>query len=415
MDIKRDLQKCVHCGLCLSACPTYGVTGNEAESPRGRIYLIRAACEGRLAWTRIAPHIDACLGCLACETACPSGVVYSNLVDVARERIEHSPARSPIRRFVRKRLISTVTNPVYMRWLSSAIHLFSRPGRARIPAFASRLISRSSGVVELPAIPSEQYQTPEFTEAVGPVRGRVAMLTGCVQKLLLPAVNRATVRALALNGFEVMAPRSQGCCGALWAHNGYPEHAREFALRNLEAFREADAVIVNSAGCGSTMKSYSRLFAGTPHETKAIALASRTYDVMEYLDKVGVVAPMGPIPLTVGYHDACHLAHGQGITAAPRRILQAIPELQLKEIVDSDRCCGSAGIYNIVQPRMAKRLLDAKVATIVGANIEAVASANPGCSLWIAQGIRHAGAPIRVVHPIELLERSHDAAQPKQR
>lgn len=400
---KRDLQKCIHCGLCLQACPTYLATGQEAESPRGRIYLMRSVLEGRLEWEDARPHIDACMGCLGCQTACPSGVFYAKLIESARAEVERH-ARRPFQRWVRQQAIGSFTNPTRLRWLLRSAHLLRI---RKTPNLFARLLGASEGAVALPELPAHPWHPERVYPAEGTSRGRVGLLMGCAMKLLFPQVHHATIRMLTLAGFEVVIPRRQGCCGALWVHNGFPQQARRLAQRLFRAFSEAEFIVVNAAGCGSTMKEYPLLFEGTRLEAEAQRFAQRVRDITELLSEIDLPEPPHPVPMRVTLHDACHLIHGQGIREQPRRLLSRIPDLQIIEMEGADLCCGSAGIYNLLQPTLAKDALSRKLSAIVATQPDAVVSANPGCTLWIAQGLREMGRPLPIYHPVELLAQAY--------
>ncbi|MCS6949502.1 MAG: heterodisulfide reductase-related iron-sulfur binding cluster [Armatimonadota bacterium] len=416
---QEELLQCIHCGLCLQACPTYLEEGNEASSPRGRIYLMRAVAEGRIEWRgKALTHIDQCLGCRACEPACPSGVAYGHLIEIARAQSEHSPARPRRQRVAKRLLLNLMVRPAAFAFTLRIGHLLSPllGGRA-LPVPLARLLGVHSVVAQLPPIPRTPGRLSSVYPPLGERRGRVAVLTGCVASVLFPQVNRATVAVLQHNGFEVIVPPRQGCCGALHVHNGFPEEGRRLALHLMSRFEgePVDAIVVNAAGCGSTMKEYGRLFECTPHAERACAFSSKVKDVMEFLAEVGVRAPQRPLvgrdgkELVVTYHDACHLAHAQGIRQQPREVIRGIPRVRLVELPEAEVCCGSAGIYNLLQPEMAARLLRRKVDRIVATGAEAVLTGNPGCLAWLAQGLRTLPRPVEVLHPVELLSRAYDA------
>ncbi|MCX7993023.1 MAG: (Fe-S)-binding protein [Fimbriimonadales bacterium] len=403
---QRDLQKCIHCGLCLQACPTYVATGQEAESPRGRIYLMRQAHEGRIQWAQAQPHIDACMGCLGCQTACPSGVPYGQLIEAARVEVEQR-ARTPFQRFVRQQAIGSFTNPTRLRLLLKAA---SAIGIRKTPRWMAHLLGAHDTAVRLPALPRSIWRP---ARAVYPAQGErkatVGLLLGCAMRVLFDRVHRATVGMLTLAGYEVHIPRHQGCCGALWVHNGYSRQAQRHARRLFHAFREMDYIVVNAAGCGSTMKEYGLLFKDTPEREEAKSFSQRVRDVHELLYESDLPEPKRNDSLCITYHDACHLLHGQGIRQQPRELLKRLPSVKLIEMDGSDLCCGSAGIYNLLQPTLARDALQRKVKNIRDTGATIVASANPGCTLWIQQGIQESDAPIEVLHPVEILAKAYDA------
>ncbi|MCS7272880.1 MAG: (Fe-S)-binding protein [Fimbriimonadales bacterium] len=402
----RDLQTCTHCGLCLQACPTYVATGQEAESPRGRIYLLRQVQSGRIGWMQARPHIDACMGCLGCQTACPSGVPYAKIIEAARAEVE-AHARPWWQRFVRKQAISNFTQPARLRLLLQMARLF---GMQRVPRWTARLLGASESVVRLPELPAAEWRPTQMVyPAQGTPRARVGLLLGCVMQVLFPRVHRATIGMLTLAGYEVHIPHGQGCCGALWVHNGYPKEARRNARKLFRAFREVDYIVVNAAGCGSTMKEYGLLFKGTPEQAEAEAFAQRVRDVHELLLDAELPPPKRNDALHVTYHDACHLAHAQGIREQPRALLRRLPNLKLTEMEGAEMCCGSAGIYNLLQPTLARDALQRKIKHIQATGATIVASANPGCTLWIRQGLQEAGLPVEVLHPVEILAKAYDA------
>ncbi len=405
---------CVHCGLCLPTCPTYLATGREAASPRGRVYLVRAVEEGRAGISaEFVQHLDQCLGCLACQTACPSGVPYGSLLEAARTQIERQYERSTMDRLWRRVLLDLFTRPARLGPVVGALYWYQRLGLSKLVRISARVAQRSLRLADIealmPTIPSSEERQPlrEVTPAAGRRVGRLGLLTGCVQRFLLPHVNRATVRVLAAAGYEVITPRDQGCCGALHLHGGRLDEARSLAralIRTFEASR-VDAVVANAAGCGAAMKAYGDLLRGdTAWRSRAEAFSARVRDVSQILARISWNGRLRPVSLTATYHDACHLAHAQRIRKEPRTILRQIPGLRLIEMTDSDFCCGSAGVYNLLQVEMAREVLQRKLDRIRDAGAEVVAAGNIGCLLQIGRGLRQAGLPARAVHPVELLD-----------
>ena len=403
---------CVHCGFCLDTCPTYLLWATETDSPRGRIVLIdQAIGAGGNVSDALVEHLDTCLGCLACVTACPSGVRYDRLFERARAAVEDQHERSLRERALRRVLFETLPHPGRLRLLAPLLSAGLRLGAARLPDPVARLAKIAP---QPPSAAERRRPLPEFTPACGDRRGRVALLLGCVQRIFFPAVHRATITVLAAEGFDVLAPRLPDCCGALELHAGEDRAALARAQAAIAAFAalgEIDHVVVNSAGCGSAMKEYGDLL-GTG---AARALAARVRDVSELLDGPPR-APRGALELRVVYHDACHLRHGQGLTAAPRAMLAAIPGLELLEVgAEAAICCGSAGIYNIVQPETAAQLGARKARHLIDTGADAVAAANPGCAAQLARHLRELGRPLPIHHPIELVSRSLEAAEAQTR
>jgi len=401
-DATSMLRACVHCGICLPQCPTYRVLGEEMDSPRGRLYLMRAVAEGRLAPTpTYTRHLDLCLGCRACETACPAGVRFGSLLERARADVGDRGGES--HRWRQTLLFSVFPHPARLTAALGLARRYQRWGLQRLVR-ASRLLTWFPRVAALDALLGqipEPTALPEYVPARGRSRGRVAVLTGCVQRVLFQDVNRDTVRLLSLAGWDVLVPRGQGCCGALELHAGRADAYQERARALAAAFPpDVDHVVSNVAGCGSAMRAYRHWLP----ETAAARLGDRGRDVLELL--VDAELPLRALPLTVTYHDACHLAHGQRVRSAPRALLRRIPGLRLVELADSDLCCGSAGVYNILEPDMADRLLALKLARIAETGAGVVAAANAGCLLQIAKGARAAGRALDVVHPVTLLARA---------
>jgi glycolate oxidase iron-sulfur subunit len=391
------------------------------DSPRGRIYLMKSGLEGRAGMSAsFVRHFDACLGCMACVTACPSGVQYAPLVEDTRAQIERNYTRSPGDRLFRHVLFSVVPFPHRLRFVLAPLIVYrwfqpflQRAGLLRLLPGRVRALAELAPPVTVRSLTSK---VPERTTALGDRRLTVGLLTGCVQRLVFGHVNAATVRVLAAEGCDVVAPRAQGCCGALTLHAGRMEEARAFARQTIAAFERArvERVVVNAAGCGSSMKEYDRLLADDPDwAARAAAFTARVRDVTELLSELGVArVPRQPLPLRVAYHDACHLAHAQGIRQQPRDLLTAIPRLELLAFAEQDMCCGSAGIYNLVQPNAARDLGARKVNHIAIVQPDVVATANPGCTLQIAAVAAQLGQTMSVLHPIELLDASMRGAEP---
>ncbi|GAA2205757.1 heterodisulfide reductase-related iron-sulfur binding cluster [Nonomuraea monospora] len=389
------INDCVHCGFCLPTCPTYALWGEEMDSPRGRIHLMKQHVEGTPITPEMAGHFDACLGCMACVTACPSGVQYDRLIELTRVEVERQHVREPEDRAVRGIVFSLFPYPRRLRLLRPTMWLAER-----MAPFLARVNPSLGAMAALAPRVARRQRLPRLVRARGERRATVGMLTGCVQREFFPQVNAATARVLALEGCDVVVPPEQGCCGALSVHSGRDEQARRLASRTVRAFERAgvDTVVVNAAGCGSSMKEYAELLEHEP--------AFRVVDLSEYLAELGPVAKRHPLPVTVAYHDACHLAHAQGVRAQPRELLGAIPELELREIPESAICCGSAGTYNLLRPDAARDLGDRKAKAVGTTGAELLVSANPGCTMQIAAAMRRSGATIRVAHTAEVLDAS---------
>jgi glycolate oxidase iron-sulfur subunit len=401
------LRGCVHCGICLPQCPTYRVLGEEMDSPRGRLYLIRAAAEGRIQLTdTFARHLDLCLGCRACETACPAGVPFGSLLEATRAQLVHQGHPSS-RGLLRRLVLSVVPRPHRLGRTVSLLRAYQGSGMqgiVRRTGVLRRFPRLAAMDALLPAVPRAN-PLPARVAARGRPRGSVGLLTGCVQRHFQPAVGHATARVLALAGWDVLVRPEQGCCGALDLHAGNLDGYRARGRALARVFAGVDHVAVDAAGCGAAMKEYGHWLAGEP---QVRGLAARVRDVSELLVEADL--PLGPLPLTVTYHDACHLAHGQRIREQPRALLRRIPALRLVELADSDLCCGSAGVYNLFEPAMADALLERKLARIRETGARVVAAGNPGCLLQIAKGCRAQGLAVEALHPVELLARSVDAA-----
>jgi len=413
----RDLlDDCVHCGFCLPACPTYQSWGVEADSPRGRIHLMRGLADGTLALDAdVVKHFDRCLGCMGCVTACPSGVKYDVLIEEARARIEARWDRGLFDDLHRRLLFVVLPYPRRLKVLAAAALLYAKSG--------AKALVRRSGVLRLLPRRLAQLEAlmpdldggaltarlPALTPATSPRRFRVGLVAGCVQRVFFRHVNEATLRVLAAEGCDVVVPEGQGCCGALSLHAGRVGEAAEMAKGLMDAFERErlDVIIVNAAGCGSNLKDYGRLFAGDPEiAARAAAFAAKVRDVTEFLASVPRVATRRPLAVRVAYHDACHLAHAQKIKDPPRVLLSEIPGLTLLEIPDSDQCCGSAGIYNLVAPRSSDEIGRRKAENVLSVKPELLASANPGCTLQIGRLLGERGVSLAVGHPVEILDAS---------
>src|SRR6266496_3196392 len=402
------IRQCIHCGFCLPTCPTYAVLGVEMDSPRGRIYQMQAVADGRM---QISPefvdHMYCCLGCRACETACPSGVQFGKLIEAAREQIQLEVADTPTHngsRYEMPEPLGTGNFPLHEQ-------MDSRPPLEPLTAkllrrFFFDLIPPTSGDL-LPRLLPEI--TPSFTRK----RYRVGFISGCIMDQVYRNINEATIRVLAANGCEVITPPRQQCCGALHVHAGEAERGRELARHNIDVFEpyNCDAIIINSAGCGSNLKEYGHLLRDDPaYATRAIAFSSKVKDISEFLASIDWNREMGQLNRTVTYHDACHLFHGQKVKQQPRDLLNAIPGLNMVNLKEADWCCGSAGIYNITNQELASELLERKMNNIRATGASVIATGNPGCMMQIALGARRRGIEIEVVHPVQLLDQAYQAA-----
>jgi glycolate dehydrogenase iron-sulfur subunit len=407
------IDKCVHCGFCLPVCPTYVLWNEEMDSPRGRIYLMKMVAEdaANINETWVG-HFDACLGCMACMTACPSGVEYGKLIEATRAQIERRYRRPPAETRFRRFLFSIFPRPDRLRALLLPLRLYQKTGlqslvrRLGIPKFLPTRFRAMEAL--LPQVPAQEA-LPELIPAQGERRRRVGLLLGCVQRVLFPQVNAATARVLAAEGCEVVAPKAQPCCGALLVHAGEEERAVQLARQTIDVFEKAqvDAVIINAAGCGSNVKEYGHLLRDDPkYAARAKAFAAKCRDVSEFLAELEPRATRQALRLRVAYHDACHLQHAQGIRSQPRTVLGRIPQLELLEIPEAAICCGSAGIYNLVQPEAAAELGDRKASHIAALDADMVVSANPGCLLQLQSALARAGQKVPVRHFVELLDAS---------
>ena len=453
--IRAVVKDCVHCGFCLPACPTYALWGEEMDSPRGRIYLVSQLLDGAPLTPATGEHFDRCLGCMACVTACPSGVQYDQVIAAAREWAEDGanpyagppgddgPAsavvagadgaavdhpggqpgdreaatapRSVRDRVTRESIFALFPYPRRLRVATAPLRLLQRTGADRLIARTGLVgkVSPAAGqalrLAPPAARPMPPGRFPERVAARGERRAVVGMLTGCVQSVFFPRVNAATARVLAAEGCDVIIPRAQGCCGALSLHSGRAAEAVRFAQRTIETFEAAavDAIVVNSAGCGSAMKEYELLFADSPEwAARAAALSAKVRDLAEFLDDLGPTAERRPVAVRAAYHDACHLGHAQRITAAPRALLRGIPGLELMELRDAGMCCGSAGVYNLLQPDAARELGSRKADSVVASGASLLISANPGCTLQISSELAARGITLRTAHTAEVLDAS---------
>ncbi len=415
---------CVHCGLCTSACPTYLETGNENDSPRGRIYLMRAVTDGRLPMSdTVQRHLDLCLDCRSCETACPSGVQYGRLIEPFRVDLEQAEDKKNggpgwFRRIV---LYGLFPYPNRMKWALLPARWMQK---LKLDRFAEKVgltkllptpLRRMQSL--LPPLSARPSKLPTVLPPIGPKRAKVGLFTGCVAEAVFADTNRATARVLQANGCEVVIPQEQNCCGAIHYHSGAADPAIDFFTRNLNAFPDdLDAVIVNVAGCGSMLKDYGHVAKELRPDDSQLQesltkFAGRIKDVSEFLAELGPIPPTHPVPLKATYHDACHLVHAQQVRSAPRELLQLIPELELVPLTESDICCGAAGSYNLTEPEMADRLGARKRTNIEATGADIVISANAGCTLQIGAELRKNGKPLPVMHPIDLLDRSYHGSE----
>jgi glycolate oxidase iron-sulfur subunit len=409
----KVIADCVHCGFCLPTCPTYRLWGEEMDSPRGRIVLVKQALEEGSDLSRtLVTHLDNCLGCMACVTACPSGVRYDELIEDARAQVERNFERTPRERLTRRLTFELATHPRRLRALAplaAAAQALGLPrlARRRRGGLMGLLPRLRTALMLTPEEPLRDDSPPALTPAAGERRGRAGLLQGCVQRAYFGSVNAATARVLAAEGWEVAAREEPRCCGSLQLHAGDDEPARALARATIEAFEDCDVVVANAAGCGSGMKDYAHLLRDDPGwADRAAAFSGKVRDVSELLAQHEPRAPRGPLEARVAYHDACHLAHAQAVRSQPRELLRAIPGLELAEPADWEICCGSAGIYNVVNPQPAADLGRRKARNLIATGVDLVAAANPGCALQIAAHSEALGRPLRVVHPVELLDES---------
>jgi glycolate oxidase iron-sulfur subunit len=414
-----DLDRCVHCGLCLNACPTYRDLGVEMDSPRGRIYQMARVAAGEPINDTYREHIDLCLACRACETACPSGVPYGRLVEDARAEIETNTKRPWLTRQARAFLFGRLLpSPPLLTAAGAMLYLYQASGLQRIvraiglPRLLGPLGDREALLPDA-EIPFFFREYGKVFPAIGMQRYRVAFVAGCIANVSFARLNEATVRVLQANGCEVVIPAAQTCCGALHVHAGVRDVARRLARKNIDAFLEGgyDAIITNAAGCGSTLKEYGELLShDQEYSTRALQFSALTRDVTEFLASIELAPGMKPVNATVTYQDSCHLAHGQKIRSAPRQLLRSVPGLEFREMPMADACCGSAGIYNALHTDMSLRILEKKMSNVNIASAQIVATANPGCMLQLRAGVRKWGQKdkdVRVAHVIEILDEAY--------
>jgi glycolate oxidase iron-sulfur subunit len=407
------IEKCVHCGFCLPVCPTYVLWGQEMDSPRGRIYLMKMASEGTAEMNaKWVSHFDSCLGCMACVTACPSGVDYGKLIEATRAQIERKTERSRGEKLHRRFVFETFTRPERLRQMRWPLLAYQKSGLQAVVRGSGllKLLPKRARAMEalLPKL-GPREMVAEVTPAVGTKRRRAGLLLGCVQREFFPQVNAATVRVLAAEGCEVVAPREQPCCGALLVHAGEETAAVEFAKKTIEAFERAnvETIVTNAAGCGSNVKEYGHLLRDEPeYAERAKVFAAKCKDISEILAELEPRAKRNTLKLRVAFHDSCHLQHAQGVRTQPRALLSSIPGLELAEIPEAAICCGSAGIYNLVQPDAANALGDRKANLIAPLKTDVVATGNPGCVLQLQASLARCGCETPVVHTIQLLDAS---------
>jgi len=409
----RELvEDCVHCGFCLPTCPTYLLWGEEMDSPRGRIDLMKAGLDGAPLDPSAVRHLDQCLGCMACVTACPSGVRYDLILESTRAQIERRGRRPRAESLLREAVYAVFPYPRRLKALRGPLRAYQASGLGRLlgrSGLLSRLPEPLQAMESLAPKLGKVERLPERMPAVGPRRRTVGLLTGCVQGSFFPDVNAATVRVLAAEGCEVVVPRRQGCCGALSAHGGREAEAIAFAKSVIETFERAgvETVVVNAAGCGSNLKEYGHQLRDEPGwPERAQALADKVRDVTELLDELGPVAPRHPLPMTVAYQDACHLAHAQGIRDQPRRLLRGIPGVELRELVEAEICCGSAGVYNLLHPEPAAELGERKARAVLDTGAQVMVTANPGCWMQVATTLARMGTRLPVAHTVQVLDAS---------
>ncbi|HLH02336.1 MAG TPA: heterodisulfide reductase-related iron-sulfur binding cluster [Bryobacteraceae bacterium] len=417
---QADLDKCVHCGLCLNACPTYRELGVEMDSPRGRIYQMNQVAAGAPMTPGYVEHLDLCLACRACETACPSGVPYGRMIEAARAEIRKRQKITLGGRILRYLIFERLLpSRIALQIAGAGLYAYQASGLQKVLR-ASGVLKLLGRVADIEAL-SPSAEVPFFYSKIGKIfapvgqrRYRVAFLSGCIANVAFARLNEATVRVLQRNGCEVVIPAAQNCCGALHVHSGLEEQARALARRNIDAVLGGnfDAILTNAAGCGSTLKEYDHLLADEAgYAERAREFRRRMRDVNEFLASIGLNPELGRLDAVATYQDSCHLAHGQQIRSAPRQLLQAIPGLKLREMRLADGCCGSAGIYNLVHNDMAMQILEKKMADVNATGASLIVTSNPGCMLQLAAGARLYGSGQRVLHVVEVLDESYRAAQ----
>ena len=421
---KELIDDCVHCGFCLPACPTYLLWGEEMDAPRGRIYMMKKAMQGQIPLaTTFQTHMDNCLGCMACMTACPSGVQYGKLIEDTRAQMERNIPRSTGDSLFRKLLFATFPYSGRLRLLALPMLVYQRSGLQSLVRKSGllKLLPARLAAMEalLPRVPTRLFsRLPPAAVADKPGRRRVGMLSGCVQQVFFQHVNTATVRVLAAEGCDVIIPEDQACCGALMLHSGLDQEAAAKARKLIAAFESAgvETIVINAAGCGSTMKEYGYLLRGDPlWAARAEAFSAKCKDISEILAELPSRTPMHPLPMRIAYHDACHLRHAQGVFEQPRALLGRIPELEVATVAESDICCGSAGVYNLLHPEPANALGDRKVKNLLAIEAHAVVSANPGCLLQLMNGLRRQGMhAMPTFHMVELMDASMRGLTPEQ-
>jgi len=408
------ISDCVHCGFCLPACPTYTSWGDEMDSPRGRIDLMKGLERGVIALDdTVVAHFDQCLGCMGCVTACPSGVRYDLLIESTRAKIEKQYARGPFDKLFRELIFALFPYPKRLRLAALPLGAYVKSGlqklvrRTKLTRFLPARFAQLEALT--PPVVRETPLEPFYPAATATARARVALVAGCVQRVFFPNVNAATIRVLTAEGCDVVVPQTQGCCGALSLHSGRDVEAKRFAAALIESFERerVDTIVINAAGCGSTLKEYGEIFAtDDAWRERARAFSEKVRDVNEFLAELEPIAERHPIAARVAYHDACHLAHAQRIRTQPRALLTGIPGLELLEVPEGDQCCGSAGTYNLFQPKSALEIGERKVDNVLATRPDLLASANPGCTLQIQSVLRQRGVELRAAHPIEILDAS---------